>query len=93
VPAKSLEDHPGDCLLQTGVERQFEVIGEALSQMSKLDRALVKRVSDYKKLSRSKTSIIHGYAGVDDELVWDIVETKSPTLRRKIAQILAESPD
>jgi uncharacterized protein with HEPN domain len=37
VSGKSPEDYLGDRLLQRGVERQFEIIGEALSQMSKLD--------------------------------------------------------
>jgi len=57
VSGKSLEDYLGDRLLKRGVERQFEIIGEALSQMSKLDPALAKRVSDYqKKSSRSGIS-------------------------------------
>lgn len=61
----------------------LKIIGEALIPMSKLDPALLKRVSD----------LNHGYADVDDDLVRDIVETKLPTLRREIAQIVAESPE
>ncbi len=93
VSGQSLEEYLRDRLLQRGVECQFEIIGEALSQMSKLDPVLVKRVSDYKKIISFRNILIHGYADVDDELVWDIVETKLPTLRREIAQIIAEYPD
>jgi uncharacterized protein with HEPN domain len=93
VSGKSLDDYLGDRLLQRGVERQFEIIGEALGQMSKLDPALAKRVSDYQKIISFRNILIHGYADVDDELVWDIVETRLPTLRREIAQIIAEHSD
>ncbi|MBS0416922.1 MAG: DUF86 domain-containing protein [Proteobacteria bacterium] len=90
VSGKSLEDYLGDRLLQRGVERQFEIIGEALSQMSKLDPALAERVSDYRKIISFRNILIHGYADVDDELVWDIVETRLPTLRQEIVQIIAD---
>lgn len=49
VAGKSLDDYLGNRLLQAAVERQFEIVGEALNQLSKLDPALAKRVSDYHK--------------------------------------------
>jgi uncharacterized protein with HEPN domain len=79
--------------LQAGVERQFEIVGEALSQLAKVDSALAKRISDYQKIISFRNILIHGYADVDDELVWDIVETSLPILRREIAQIIAERSD
>ena len=62
----------------------------ALSQLSKLDPTLAKRVSNYQKIISFRNILIHGYADVDDELVWDIVETRLPILRSEIAQIIAE---
>lgn len=32
--------------------------------------------------------LIHGYFGVDDQLVWDVVQNRIPELRRQIAKIL-----
>ena len=90
VSGKTLEDYLGNRLLQAGVERQFEIVGEALSQLSKLDQTLAKRISDYQKIIAFRNILIHGYADVDDELVWDIVETRLPILRNEIAQIIAE---
>jgi uncharacterized protein with HEPN domain len=34
--------------------------------------------------------LIHGYADVDDRLVWDVVESKLPVLRREVDALLAE---
>ena len=90
VAGKSLDDYLSNRLLQAAVERQFEIVGEALSQLSKLDPALAKRVSEYQKIISFRNILIHGYADVDDELVWDIVETRLPILRNEIAQIIAE---
>jgi uncharacterized protein with HEPN domain len=90
VAGKSLDDYLGNRLLQAAVERQFEIVGEALNQLSKLDPALAKRVSDYQQIISFRNILIHGYADVDDELVWDIVETRLPILRNEIAQIIAE---
>jgi uncharacterized protein with HEPN domain len=83
----------GNRLLQAGVERQFEIAGEALSQLAKLDPAIAKRILDYQKIISFRNILIHGYADVDDELVWDIVETRLPVLRREVAQITAEKSD
>jgi uncharacterized protein with HEPN domain len=32
--------------------------------------------------------LIHGYADIHDRLVWDIVDTKLPLLRREVAALL-----
>lgn len=34
--------------------------------------------------------LIHGYADIDDRLVWDIVESKLPILRKEVEEILSE---
>jgi uncharacterized protein with HEPN domain len=36
VAGKTLQDYLGNALLQSGVERQFEIVGEALGQLAKL---------------------------------------------------------
>jgi uncharacterized protein with HEPN domain len=90
VAGKTLEDYLKDALLQSGVERQFEIIGEALGQLTKLDQGLAAQVTDYQKIVSFRNVLIHGYADVDDELVWDIVETRLPVLRREVERIIAD---
>jgi uncharacterized protein with HEPN domain len=90
VAGKTLEDYLKNALLQSGVERQFEIIGEALGQLAKLDQGLAGQVTDYQKIVSFRNVLIHGYADVDDELVWDIVETRLPVLRREIERIIAD---
>ncbi|HEY6443991.1 MAG TPA: HepT-like ribonuclease domain-containing protein [Candidatus Acidoferrales bacterium] len=85
---KRLDGYRADAMLRSAVERQFEIIGEALTQLAKLDEALVAHVSEYRRIIAFRNILIHGYAEVDDRLVWDIVETKLPILRQQTEALL-----
>jgi len=75
-------------MLRSAVERQFEIIGEALTQLAKLDEALAAHISEYRRIIAFRNILIHGYAEVDDRLVWDIIKTKLPTLRQQVEALL-----
>jgi len=77
-------------MLRSAVERQFEIIGEALAQLVRLDEALASRISEYRRIIAFRNILIHGYAEVDHRIVWDIVESKLPRLRREVAALLEE---
>ena len=47
---KSYVDYEADALLRSGVERQFEIIGEALTQLARLDSALASRIGEYRRI-------------------------------------------
>jgi uncharacterized protein with HEPN domain len=87
---KTLVDYAGDAMLRSAVERQFEIIGEALGQLAKLDESLASRIREYRRIIAFRNILIHGYAEVDHRLVWDIVESKLPTLRQQVASLLVE---
>lgn len=77
-------------MLRSAVERQFEIVGEALAHLSRLDPDIAARISEHRRIIAFRNILIHGYADVDDRLVWDIVETKLPVLRREIESLLQE---
>ncbi|MGH9354715.1 MAG: HepT-like ribonuclease domain-containing protein [Terriglobia bacterium] len=91
VNDKAFKDYQSDSMLRSAVERQFEVIGEALAQLARLDENLVGRISEQRRIVAFRNILIHGYADVDDRVVWDIVESKLPILRREVEKLLAES--
>lgn len=73
------------------MERQFEVIGEALAQLARLDETIVAQITEHRRIIAFRNTLIHGYADVDDRIVWDIIETKLPILPREIAELLGAS--
>ena len=85
---KGFADYVGDAMLRAAVEREFEIIGEALGQLAKLDEELAAGISEHRAIVAFRNILIHGYTEVDDRLVWDVVETKLPVLIREIDALL-----
>ena len=73
--------------------RQFEIIGEALSQACRVDPRLPDRVSHCRQIIAFRNRLIHGYATVADEVVWDIVEGYLPTLVREVTGLLGKEAE
>lgn len=88
LSGKSWEDYSSDDLLRSGVERQFEIIGEALNQLSKIDSDTASQVTDYKQIISFRNLLIHGYANIDSRLVWDVVQNKLPRLQSEVDGLL-----
>ncbi len=85
---KTFADYERDTMMRSAVERQFEIIGEAMAQLAKLDSALASRISKYQRIIAFRNVLIHGYADVDNRLVWDMIQTNLPTLAREIDTLL-----
>ena len=85
---KTVDAYLADPLLRSAVERQFEIIGEALRQLLKMDPSLASSISDCKKVIAFRNILIHGYAEIDDEVVWGIVEKNLPLLTKEIGDLL-----
>jgi uncharacterized protein with HEPN domain len=75
-------------LVRSAVERQFEIIEEALNKASSLDSTLSRQVPEIPRIVGLRNRLIHGYDAVDDQLVWDIVQTKIGRLRLALAAVL-----
>ncbi len=88
---KTFADYEHDAMLRSAVERQFEIIGEALVHVARLDDPLADRITEYRRIIAFRNILAHGYTHIDDGIVWDIVESKLPTLRREVAAMLEET--
>lgn len=93
VRGREREDYLADPMLRSAVERQFEIIGEALNQLSKAAPGIAARIPDLARAVAMRNVLIHGYARVDNEAVWRTVQHNLPTLRACIAELLAELGD
>ena len=88
VTGKTFADYQRDAMLRAAVERKFEIIGEAMTQLAKLDKAVTAQITEYQRIISFRNVLIHEYADVDDRLVWDVVETNLPTLVREVDALL-----
>lgn len=80
----------GNAMVQAAVERKFEIIGEALNQLSKLDPTLVARVPDAPQIVAFRNQLIHGYATVNPGTVWNIAQNALPVLVGTVQDLLEE---
>ena len=77
---------------KSAVERQFHVIGEALNRLSRVDLATAERVPDLPRIVTFRHVLVHGYATIDDALVWEVATTGVHALADSLEQLLAEAP-
>ena len=75
-------------IVRAAVEREFEIVGEALAQLVKVDTAVADRISDRRRIVAFRNILVHGYADVDDQLVWDVITTKLSTLQEEVNALL-----
>lgn len=89
---KALADYTSDVFLRSAVERQIEIVGEALARLAKHDEPTAQRISEYRRIISFRNVLIHGYDAISDGVTWDIVQSKLPVLRAQLTILLAE-PD
>ena len=85
------EDFRTDLLLRSAVERQFQIIGEALNQLARSHPGLAGQIPDLPRIIAFRNILVHGYAVVDDQIVWQAVQEHLPRLRDALQRLLKES--
>jgi uncharacterized protein with HEPN domain len=88
---KSLEEYRDDRLLRQAVERNFEIIGEAVGRLANLDPATAAKIGDYQQIISFRNLLIHGYDLIDDTQVWNVVCADLPTLAREVSELLDDT--
>jgi uncharacterized protein with HEPN domain len=88
---KRFEHYLADEMLRSAVERQFGIVGEALSRLAQDSPDVAARIPDRAKIIGFRNILVHGYASVDDRIVWGVIELHLVPLRKAVAQLLASS--
>jgi len=88
VRGKSFEEFGRELLLRSAVERQLEVLGEALNQLAKVAPDLAQQVPDLRRIIAFRNILIHGYAVVNQDLVWRAIHENLPELVAALDRLL-----
>jgi uncharacterized protein with HEPN domain len=70
IEGKTETDYFVDELLRAAVERQFEIMGEALVRLQKIVPGVAASVPDLREIIGFRNRLIHGYDTIDDRIVW-----------------------
>ncbi len=82
--------YAGSELVHSAVERKFEIVGEALSALAKTDSKIANRIPDFRQMIAFRNVLIHGYATVDHERVWEVIKDDLPKLLQIVTVLLDE---
>ena len=84
---KVFAKYQNDLRTRRAVERNIEIIGEALSRILSRDKTLT--ITNSRKIVDTRNRIIHGYDSVSDDIIWGIVIRHLPVLQTEIQTLLS----
>ena len=73
-------------MLRRAIEREFEIIGEAMSRIGKLDPTIY--ISGKMQIISMRNRVIHGYDKIDNEIIWGTIVRHLPTLKTEVDNLL-----
>jgi len=85
---KDFEKYQADTRTKRAVERNIEIIGEAMSRILNQDQTI--EISNSRKIVDVRNRIIHGYDSVSDDVIWGIMIRHLPVLQIEVEKLLNE---
>jgi uncharacterized protein with HEPN domain len=72
-------------MLRRAVEREFEIIGEAMTKLDKISPEIP--ISSKKQIINIRNRVIHGYDKIDNEIIWGTIVRHIPILKTEIEKL------
>ena len=85
---RDFSEYQNNKLLRRGIEREIEIIGEAVNRIMKIDPEF--KIENARQIIDTRNWVIHGYDRVDDVVIWGIISNHLPKLKIEIEQYLAK---
>ncbi|TAM70074.1 MAG: DUF86 domain-containing protein [Microbacteriaceae bacterium] len=86
-----VDEYLDNWVLQAAVECQLEILGEALKKLRVADPVTLERIPNAHAIIATRNILVHAYARVDQEKVWDILTSDLPVLVSILEGPLAEA--
>jgi uncharacterized protein with HEPN domain len=88
LDGRTFAEYGADLQLSSAVERQFEIVGEALGRAVRADSSLAASLPEAPEIVGFRNVLAHGYDAVSDALVWSIAREKLPALLAAVRNLL-----
>ncbi|HUV66860.1 MAG TPA: HepT-like ribonuclease domain-containing protein [Sedimentisphaerales bacterium] len=85
---KTVDDYKNDRVFRSALERELQIIGEAMLQLDHLSPETVERISEHRSIIGFRHVLVHGYDSLDPDTVWNVVETKIALLLEQAKELL-----
>lgn len=84
------EEYKKNKILKRAVERDLEIIGEAINRIVKKDASYGEKIKDAVNIIGLRNQVIHAYDNISDENIWAILINHLPTLKNDINNLLQD---
>ena len=85
---RNFNKYLSDKMLRRAVEREFEIIGEAMNCLLKFDENI--KISAKELIIGMRNRVIHGYDKIDDVIIWGTIVRHLSVLKEEITALLDE---
>ena len=87
---RALGDYARDRGFRSAVERELQIIGEAVTQLDRVAPEVAARISECRNIIGFRHVLVHGYDSLQPATVWEVIEVKVPILLGEVRSLLAE---
>jgi len=87
---KTVDDYKNDRVFRSALERELQIIGEAMLQLDHISPETVDEISEHRSIIGFRHVLVHGYDSLDPDTVWNVVETKIQVLLKQAKELLAQ---
>ena len=85
---ENVDRYKDDRVFRGAVERELQIIGEAMLQLKTLDPRAVEGFTEHARIIGFRHILVHGYHSLDPDLVWVVITEKLPVLRNELEAAL-----
>jgi len=89
---RKVDDYRENRAFRSAVERELQIIGEALMQLDNVRPDIAEQIPDYSNIIGFRHVLVHGYDALNPTTVWNVIETKLEPLRDQLQRILKDLP-
>jgi uncharacterized protein with HEPN domain len=83
---KNFEVYKNNILIKRAIERDLEIMGEAINRILILDDKIP--ITNARKIVGLRNQIIHGYDNISDENIWGVIINHIPKLKQEIEDLI-----
>lgn len=88
---KDFFKYKNNLMLKRAVERNLEIIGEAVNRIITRDILFTEKISNAKAIIGLRNQVIHAYDNVSDENIWSILTNHLPKLKLEVDELIKEN--
>lgn len=85
---KTLVDYSGDRLLRQAIERNLEIIGEAVGRLARDEPQTAAKIDGFRQIIAFRNVLIHGYDVLDHARIWQVIAADLPRLKSQVDVLL-----